>query len=137
VAVERAAAKAAARGLDVPFRVADALDLSGLGRRFDAAIDCGLFHTFTDADRPTYVASLSRVIRPGGRVHILCFSDREPPGEGPRRVTQQEIRDAFRDGWRVEAIRESSFKGIDDPAAPRFSPGGPKTWLATVVREAV
>jgi cyclopropane fatty-acyl-phospholipid synthase-like methyltransferase len=136
VAVERAAAKARERGLDVHFREANALELGSLGRQFDTVIDCGLFHTFGDEERPAYVAGLAQVVRPGGRVHILCFSDREPPGEGPRRVTQQEIRDAFRDGWQVEAIRESSFTTADYPDAPRFSPGGPQAWLATLVREA-
>lgn len=136
VAVERAVAKARERGLDVHFREANALELGSLGRQFVTLIDCGLFHTFVDEDRPAYVAALAQVMRPGGRVHILCFSDQEPPGEGPRRVTQQEIRDAFRDGWHVESIRASSFTTADYPGAPRFSPGGPKAWLATLTREA-
>jgi SAM-dependent methyltransferase len=45
VAVERATAKAKERGLSVHFQVGDALKLDQLGRTFDTAIDCGLFHT--------------------------------------------------------------------------------------------
>ena len=134
VAVERATAKAKERGLSVHFQVGDALKLDQLGRTFDGVIDCGLFHTFSDEERPIYVSGLAAVVRPGGRVHILCFSEHEPPGQGPRRVTQDEIRDAFGDGWQVVAIREARFQTTDHPEALTFSPGGPKAWLATIAR---
>ena len=124
------------RGLDVRFRVADALFFKGLGRTFAGVIDCGLSHTFGDEERLRYVAGLATVVRLGGTYHVLCFSDREPLSEGPRRVTQQEILDAFRDGWQVEQIREARFETVDGPAQPQFSPGGPMAWLATVARTA-
>ncbi len=134
VAIERANVKAKERGLGVHFQVGDSLKLDQLGRTFDTVIDCGLFHTFADEERPLYVSALATVVRPGGSVHILCFSDQEPPGQGPRRVTQQEMRDAFRDGWQVTEIREARFQSTDHPVARTFSPGGPKAWLATITR---
>ncbi len=134
VAIERANVKAKERGLGVHFQVGNALKLDQLGRGFDAVIDCGLFHTFTDEERPMYVSGLATVVRPGGSVIILCFSDLEPPGVGPRRVTQQEIRSAFADGWQVNQIREERFQTSDHPEARTFSPGGPKAWLATITR---
>lgn len=45
VAVKRANAKAMERGLNAHFQVGEALTLDQLGRTFDTAIDCGLFHT--------------------------------------------------------------------------------------------
>jgi hypothetical protein len=93
-----------------------------------------LFHTFSDEDRSLYVSGLSNVLRPGGCIHILWFSDQEPPGQGPRRITQHEIRDTFRDGWEVIEIREARIKTTDNPEARIFSPGGPKSWLATIKR---
>jgi len=134
VAIERASAKAKERGLGVHFQVGDALKLDQLGRTFDTVIDCGLFHTFADEERLLYVSGLAKVIRAGGSVHILCFSDQEPPGQGPRRVTQQEIRDAFHDGWHVTEIREARIQTTDHSEARTFSPGGPKAWLATITR---
>jgi len=135
VAIERASAKAEERGLFAHFQVGDALKLDQLGRTFDTVIDCGLFHTFNDDERSVFVKMLDQVLRPGGEYHMLCFSDREPPGEGPRRVTQPEIRNAFGDVWKVTEIRESSFETASYPGAPKFSPGGPQAWLASIVRK--
>ncbi|HWA96855.1 MAG TPA: class I SAM-dependent methyltransferase [Pirellulales bacterium] len=135
VAIERAQRKAAERKLDVHFELGNALELATLGRQFDTALDCGLFHTFSDDERPTFVRGLAAVVRPGGRVHILCFSDQEPGSEGPRRVTQQEIRYAFAHAWRVERIVPTRFE-VAASAAAMFSPGGPKAWLATIERTA-
>jgi ubiquinone/menaquinone biosynthesis C-methylase UbiE len=133
-AIERAIAKAKERGLSVHFQVGDALKLDQLGRTFDTVIDCGLFHTFEDEERLVYVSGLAKVVGLGGCVHVLCFSDEEPPGEGPRRVSQQEIRDAFRDDWEVVEIQAVRFQIIDHPEARSFSPGGPKGWRATIRR---
>ena len=55
VAIERAKAKAAERGIDAHFIVGNALELKKLKRQFDTVIDCGLFHTFTDEERPVFV----------------------------------------------------------------------------------
>lgn len=135
VAIERARAKAASRGLSVHFEVASALELEKLGRQFDTVVDCGLFHTFNDEERSIYAAQLAKVVRPGGRYHVLAFSDEEPPGEGPRRITQAEIRETFKEGWDVVRIDASQFTVVDGPWVNGFSPGGPKAWVATLVRK--
>jgi SAM-dependent methyltransferase len=132
-AIERAKAKAAQRALAVHFLVGNALELDQLQRRFNTVIDCGLFHTFNDEDRPVFVQGLAAVLRHEGRLHILCFSDQEPGTDGPRRVTQQEIRDAFDVGWKVCRIEPTRFETLEHPSL-HFSPGGPKAWLATVQR---
>jgi cyclopropane fatty-acyl-phospholipid synthase-like methyltransferase len=134
VAIERAKTKAAQRGIDAHFIVANALELGKLDRQFDTVIDCGLFHTFTDEERPIFVTGLAEVLQPGGLLHILCFSDEEPGTEGPRRVSQQEIRDAFQEGWSVQRIEPTQFESIPRPDGLKFGPGGPKAWLATVER---
>jgi SAM-dependent methyltransferase len=133
VAIERAKAKAKVRALNVHFQQANALELEKLGRQFDTVIDCGLFHTFNDDDRPIYVAGLEKVLRPGGQFHMMCFSDREPGSEGPRRITQQEILDSFQDGWALKAMRDTKFETVDYLGSPQFSPGGPKAWLVTII----
>ena len=74
------------------FEVADALHLGDLGEQFDTVLDCGLFHVFHDADRVRYVLSLAEVLPQRGRLHILCFSDRQPGDSGPRQVGQGRAR---------------------------------------------
>jgi SAM-dependent methyltransferase len=127
-AIERANAKAADRHLPVEFQVADALDLDALGRTFDSVLDVGLFHTFEDAERPRYAASLGAALRPGGRAFLLCWSDRNPFGRGPRRISRREIRATFHDGWQVEAIDPEWL----DTLLPE---GRIHAWLAQIVRE--
>ena len=67
-------------------------------------IDSGLFHVFSDTDRIRYVRGLENVLNPGARLFLLCFSDATPGMEGPRRVSQSELRHAFADGWEIESL---------------------------------
>ncbi len=132
LAVERARGKAAARGIKARFEVADALSLADLGLSFDTIIDSGLFHTFDDDSRARYVTSLASVLRPGGRLYLMCFSDRQPGTAGPRRVSQDELRAAFADGWVISAIEADTFevnRGIFDGILIQ-------AWLATISRGA-
>jgi SAM-dependent methyltransferase len=104
-AIGHAQRKAEDRGLTARFLVANALRLADLGEQFDTVLDCGLFHIFSDEDRPRFVASLRAVMSAGGHYYLLCFSDRQPGTMGPRRVSTSEIREAFEPpAWRVDAI---------------------------------
>jgi len=132
--IARAKQKAADRGLSVDFLVMDALALKDLPEVFDAAIDCGLFHVFSDDDRRRYVEGLATVVKPGGRLLLLCFSDAEPGTVGPRRVSRRELESAFANGWTIESIEPTRFEVRGDIPSLNFSPGGPKAWLAVVRR---
>ena len=134
-ALRRARAKAAERGLAVEFLVKDATALAGWGERFATAIDCGLFHVFSDADRRRYASGLARVVEPGGRLFLMCFSDEEPGTEGPRRVSQNELYDAFADGWEVESVQPMRVEVNPAFTAMSFSEGGPKAWFAVIRRK--
>ena len=134
-AIRRARAKAAERGLSVEFLVKDATALGDWGERFASAIDCGLFHCVSDDDRRRYVRGLARVVAPGGRLFLMCFSDEEPGEEGPRRVSRQELYNAFADGWEVESVHPARCAvdlGFTDMT---FSEGGPKAWFAIIRRQ--
>jgi cyclopropane fatty-acyl-phospholipid synthase-like methyltransferase len=113
----------------------DALTLTTLDRRFDSVIDSGLFHVFSDEDRVRYVAGLAHVTRPGGRLFLLCFSDEEPGEQGPRRISQQELRDSFAIGWTIETVRPVRLGVRPDVETMSFSEGGPKGWFAVIRRE--
>jgi SAM-dependent methyltransferase len=123
-----ARAKARDRGIKVEFAAADALQLEGLGRRFDTVLDCGLFHTFDRAEQPGYVASLASATEHGGTLFVLCFSD-VGPGTGPHPITREELRAAFNTGtgWTVAAIEP-------DRIQTRYHDDGAPAWLATINR---
>lgn len=126
--------KAEERNLDAEFARMDALEPAGLDRHFDTVIDSGLFHVFSDEDRARYVAGLAHVTRPGGRLFLLCFSDEEPGTQGPRRISQGDIRGAFAVGWDVEEIRAARYEVRPDLTDRSYSEGGPKAWLSMIRR---
>ena len=130
--IRRAKCKAVERGLSVTFLVKDALTLKDWSERFDNVIDSGLFHVFSDEDRKKYVASLVSVLKSGGKLILLCFSDEEPGTEGPRRVSSKELHDAFGNGWSIESLQPSRFEVRPDLKDFHFSEGGPKAWFAVI-----
>ena len=133
LAIERAREKAATQGSKVRFEVADALNLADLGLTYDTIIDSGLFHVFDDVDRARYVESLASVLRPGGICHLMCFSDRQPGTVGPRRVSEDELRAAFGEGWAVVSVVADTFDLVPS-AVGIFGAAIAQAWLATVER---
>ncbi len=133
--IRRARQKSADRGVPATFLVKDALTLTDWSERFDGVLDCGLFHVFSDEDRSKYVKGLATVLKPGGRLILLCFSDEEPGTQGPRRVTQHELRAAFSQGWAIESSQPARFEVVPDLKELSFSEGGPKAWLTVARRQ--
>lgn len=134
--LEAARRKAADRGVPATFLQMDARHVAAIPERFDAATDCGLFHTFDDAGRAAYVAALRELLEPGARFFVLCFSTDEPGTHGPRRVSEGELRESFRDGWAVESIAPARFEVVPGIPGAEFSPGGARAWFATIRRTA-
>ncbi|WP_314621247.1 class I SAM-dependent methyltransferase [Streptomyces stackebrandtii] len=136
-AIETARRKAREQGLDVRFQVGDALELGDLGEKFDTVLDCALFHAFNETERVRYADSLATVMQADARLFVLCISDRHHPGSGPRResqggirarrVSQDEIRATFADGWRVDSIEPAVLENTRDVDG---APG----WLAAITR---
>jgi SAM-dependent methyltransferase len=108
--------------------------LKELPEVFDNVFDSGLFHVFNDDDRRRYVDGLASVLKPGGRLFLLCFSDAEPGDQGPRRVSRREIEEAFAQGWVIESIEASRYEVRPDPNDVSFSDDGPKAWFVVVRR---
>lgn len=111
-AVEQARRNAEAKGVEARFEVADAMDLGNA--RYDTIVDSALFHIFDATDRPRYVRSLHAACRPGGLVHVLALSDRGR-GFGPQ-VSESAIRGAFGDGWVLESLEETTYRGVVQPS---------------------
>jgi SAM-dependent methyltransferase len=127
-AVDQARAKASGMGLAVEFRVADAFNLAALGQKYQTILDCGLLHTFDDAERPQYVASLASVTETGARLFVLCFSDRGPT-IGPHPLSRDQVTGAFHDGsgWTLVGLEP-------DTVITRFHSHGAAAWFVTAER---
>ena len=133
--ISRAKQKATERGLAATFLVMDALALKDLTEVFDTVIDSGLFHVFSDEDRRRYIDGLAMVLKPGGRMYLICFSDDEPGTQGPRRVSKDDIKDCFAVDWTIESIERSRYEVRPDQNDTSFSDGGPRAWFVVVRRE--
>lgn len=126
-AVRKAREKSRERRVPAVFLEWDALQISTLGKRFETVVDCGLFHVFSDEERPRYVAGLGSILAPGGTYRMLCFSESEPGDWGPRRVRQEDIREAFSGGWTIDWIRAARFE-------TNLGPEGCSAWLSSITR---
>jgi SAM-dependent methyltransferase len=112
-AVKQARANAADEGVDARFEVADAMKLgsdSPEEHAYQTIVDSALFHVFDDADRARYVSGLHAAVRPGGLVHVLALSD-AGRGFGPQ-VSEPDLREAFGDGWVLEALGITTYRGV-------------------------
>jgi ubiquinone/menaquinone biosynthesis C-methylase UbiE len=132
--IKAAQQKAAERGIKATFRVADALKLEDSTEQLDNAIDSGLFHVFSDEDRARYVRGLTKVVRPGGRVMLMCFSDKTPGDQGPRRITEAELRAAFAKGWEIETLEPARFETRPEARQGMFAGEDPHAWFLVARR---
>lgn len=137
-AIDHARANAEAKGIDARFEVADATKLTA-DAIYDTIIDSALFHIFAADDRHRYARSLHTACRPGGVVHLLALSD-AGRGFGPQ-ISDAAIREAFRDGWELEAIDTVRYRGVVGEAHSELlqQPVGARVdelaWLARIRRQ--
>ena len=129
-ALERARKKTEQAGLKQPpeFILGDALRLAESGLKARTVLDCALFHTFSDEERKEYIRGLEAVLSPGGRLHILSFSELETRQPGPRRLSLSEITGSFGTGWRLEDSVRCRYWD-------RVRPDGAHAWRVSFVRE--
>lgn len=135
-AVEQATAKAAERGLGdaARFLVADVLahPPALVGRTFGTVVDMGFFHTLDDAERLAWRLVLADLLVPGGAYLMLCFSELVPGGQGPRRISEAEIRDTFAAdaGFRVTDLERTEIESQRGEASAAIP-----AWLARIERQ--
>ncbi|EHJ48856.1 Methyltransferase type 11 [Solidesulfovibrio carbinoliphilus subsp. oakridgensis] len=134
-AIERARAKAAAKGLNVSFQVKDAFTLIESDWRFPSIIDSGLFHVFArDLERQRlYVEALAHVIEPGGTLYLLAAKDQPEGSIALSGYSHDELVDAFSEGWKFESIKEFMAE-VTPEIAEKHPDVEWSTWFAVIKR---
>lgn len=111
-AIEMARRKAERSGLKATFvhgDVTKAADLEHVRPPYDLALDLGCFHTMETGDHGSYLASLARLVRPGGTCLLYSFlsslneSERDWPSEARLRTT-------FSRAFELEAVEHGTYK---------------------------
>jgi ubiquinone/menaquinone biosynthesis C-methylase UbiE len=118
-AISDAKAKVMERRVKVNFVVGNVLRMDRLfmEAEFDLVIDSGLFHVMTDEERPVFARQVHRVLKPGGKYFMLCFSDKEPEGYGPRRISKAEIERTFMPLFNIIYMKDSIFYSRVEPSS--------------------
>ena len=108
--IEQDRAKAAARGLAVDFRVADATVLDGVPNGFNTVLDSAMMHCLTDEQRRDYLAAAHRVTQPGARLHVLCFTDAVNVSlPMPGHADEASLRRDLGEHWQVERMEVRGY----------------------------
>jgi SAM-dependent methyltransferase len=127
-ALATAERKARERGLTARFLQHDALRVAELGEVFDTALDSLHLHALTPADRARYLDGLHTVLRPAGRLFVLCYSDRHTTEPiPPHRMSRADLESCFADGWSVDAIQATTTSST-------LHADGVAAWLAACTR---
>ncbi len=93
------------------------------GPTFDEALDAGVLHLFSDADRLPYLRTIRNALRIGGRFTVIVFRDEETRPGGPRRMARDELEDLLaRSGFVVETIDKTIYE-------TDAHEGGARSWL--------
>ncbi|MBM7868318.1 methyltransferase domain-containing protein [Heliobacterium gestii] len=136
-AIQRARIKAAEQSVSVNFLVKDAMTLNDWNERFASVIDSGLLHIYSKEDqrqdRTRYVQGLAHVLKPGGRLFLLSFTDEAPEGG----VSEQELYEIFAKGWEIESVQQVIGEINQEFLAKHpgaFQEAGPKMWFAVIRR---
>lgn len=119
-AVTLARENASNHGLFGFFQPGDIRAIPVEDRFIDFAYDRGCFHVLDEADRPTAVAEIARVLRPKGLFLLRVFSDKNPAypptGDGPlpagpHRFTRAELEALFTPSFKFLDFWEGFFEG--------------------------
>lgn len=113
-ALQQAQARAGEQGQAITWVQDDVLD-TRLDGQFDLIFDRGCFHVLPPEQRPEYVKTVSKLLRPGGYLCLKCMSRLQPGEVGPYRFTPEQVREIFGGELAVLSIDDTVYQGTLDP----------------------
>ncbi len=112
-AIERAKEKAAERGIEnVEFRQANICKLTGYDGNFGTVIDIGCFHSLHEGDQKMYAKMLKKACKARALVYLRAFSTANTKRKGYPRVSEEQIRAAFSDGWMIIKLEQKEIERV-------------------------
>lgn len=123
--IKLAKKKALKQNVAAEFRIGNVLQLDRdfEAGKFDAVLDCGLFHFLGDAERPVYARQIGRVMRVGGKYLMLCVADERysrDATKGPRRVSRHDIEETLSSSFRIHYIHSTFQELVKRPKAKAY-----------------
>ncbi|MBM3284705.1 MAG: class I SAM-dependent methyltransferase [Candidatus Aminicenantes bacterium] len=103
-AVRIARERCARRKVSCDYFAGDVLALR-TDRKFDFVFDRGCFHHIPKVAKPDYVRLVSSLLKKGGHLFLLCFSEKNPPFA--KNLTKDDIRAYFSGTFRIIFIKDS------------------------------
>ena len=95
---------------NINFKVHSFMDMDFEPGSFDFVLDIGCFHHVAQEDRQEFIENVRRVLRPGGRYLLMCFSDRMVPAWN--HFSEQQVRGLFSGHFNIMILEEiSSVEG--------------------------
>jgi 2-polyprenyl-3-methyl-5-hydroxy-6-metoxy-1,4-benzoquinol methylase len=92
------------RNVSCAYEVGDVLSIAPR-KKFDLVFDRGCFHHMSEEDKPRYINTVKRLLRPGGKFFLLCFSDKNPPYK--KNLSKEDIKGHFGHDFRIHFIKDS------------------------------
>ena len=109
-AIEQARQRAAERGVDVEFTVADATSLAGFEGRFDSVLDAACYHCLSEDARHQYAAALHRATRPDALLTLFCFPAGGTGLAAAMGVSEENLRTSWgKAGWDITDLRQARY----------------------------
>ena len=122
--LRRARDRAAAAGVTVDWRRADASRLADAGLRpgFALVLDRGCFHGMSDEQRRGYARGVGELAAPGAVLLLMAFARNRVPA-GPSGADRDELERTFAPGWALASARPET-----GPPPPGPMGKVPLTW---------
>lgn len=99
----------------IDFVVDDILSSNFMKNEFDYIFDRGCFHVISINDRKQYIMEIKRILKDNGILFLKCFSDKEQGDYGPYRFSEDDIKEIFGKGFKIQNIKETVYQGTLNP----------------------
>lgn len=102
---------------NIEFIKEDLFQIRNLNRKFGSVIDSGFYHLFDKKQGNEYLQNIASVMESGGILYMLEFAIEFDIPNGPRTVTEEEIKHSLSqgNGWKILEIRHVQFENKISP----------------------